>query len=59
MSRFVVFDVETPISAGILLCYIPIIVVRIRNEEMVLAEGLPGYAAYCKKVKYRILPLIW
>ncbi|MBQ6152185.1 MAG: isoprenylcysteine carboxylmethyltransferase family protein [Ruminococcus sp.] len=49
----------SPISFLILLCYIPIIVIRIRNEEKVLTEGLPGYAEYCKKVKYRIIPLIW
>ena len=32
---------------------------RIKNEEKVLEEGLEGYADYKKKVKYRILPLIW
>jgi isoprenylcysteine carboxyl methyltransferase (ICMT) family protein YpbQ len=31
------------ISFVIMLCYIPIIVKRIRNEELVLEEGLPGY----------------
>lgn len=43
----------------ILLCYIPIIAKRIRNEEQVLAEGLPGYEEYRKKVKYRLIPFIW
>ncbi len=31
------------ISFLIMLAYIPIITKRIRNEEQVLAEGLPGY----------------
>lgn len=49
----------SPISCAILLLYIPIIAVRIRNEEKVLTEGLPGYAEYRQKVKYRIIPFIW
>jgi protein-S-isoprenylcysteine O-methyltransferase Ste14 len=32
---------------------------RIINEEKVLIQGLPGYEAYMKKVKYRMIPLIW
>lgn len=47
------------ISFVIMLAYIPIIVKRIRNEEEVLTEGLPGYAEYMEKVKYRLLPFIW
>lgn len=47
------------ISFVIMLCYIPIIVKRIRNEELVLEEGLPGYREYIKKVKYRLIPFIW
>ena len=47
------------ISFVIMLCYIPIIAKRIRNEEQVLREGLPGYGKYMEKVKYRLLPLIW
>ena len=49
----------SPISFAILLLYIPIIVKRILNEEKVLAEGLPGYPEYMKKVRYRLVPLIW
>ena len=45
-----------------LLCflpYIPVIVVRILNEEKLLTEELEGYAEYKKRVKYRLLPPIW
>lgn len=49
----------SPISFFIMLCYLPVIAKRIRNEEKVLEEGLEGYSEYKKKVKYRILPLIW
>ena len=46
-------------SFAVLLLYIPIIAVRIRNEEKVLEEGLEGYPAYMKKVRYRVIPFIW
>ena len=43
----------------VFLAYIPIIVSRILQEEAFLLQTLPGYGAYCKKVKYRLIPLIW
>jgi protein-S-isoprenylcysteine O-methyltransferase Ste14 len=46
-------------SFVIMLAYIPLIVKRIRNEETVLLEGLDGYADYCSKVKYRLIPFVW
>ena len=45
-----------------LICFLHypiVIVVRILNEEKVLTEGLEGYDAYQKKVKYRLIPFIW
>ena len=47
------------ISFVIMLFYIPIIVKRIRNEEKVLEEGLPGYREYKEKVRYRLIPFVW
>ena len=47
------------ISFLIMLAYIPIITKRIRNEEQVLSEGLPGYREYMEKVKYRLVPFVW
>lgn len=49
----------SPFSFAVMLLYIPLIVKRIRNEEQVLAEGLPGYGEYQKRVKYRLLPGVW
>lgn len=43
----------------VFLSYPVVIVVRIRNEEKVLEEGLKGYAEYKKRVKYRIVPFVW
>lgn len=47
------------LSFLIMLFYIPIIAKRIRNEEQVLEEGLPGYPEYKEKVKYRLIPFLW
>ena len=49
----------SPISFIIMLGYIPVIAKRIRNEEMVLSEGLDGYKEYMKRVKYKVVPFIW
>lgn len=49
----------SPLSFLILLLYIPLIAKRIKNEELVLEEGLEGYKEYKKKVKYRVIPFIW
>ncbi len=43
----------------IFLAYPFIIAVRIKNEEQLLEEELDGYREYKKKVKYRLIPLIW
>ena len=44
------------------LCFLPypfILVVRIRNEEKVLSDGLAGYTDYMKRVRYRLIPWVW
>ncbi len=53
------FVLGSPVSFAILLLYIPIIAARIKNEEKVLTQGLPGYADYCKRVKHRVIPFLW
>jgi len=49
----------SPISFLIMLGYLPVIAKRIKNEESVLSQGLPGYTEYKHRVKYRLLPFIW
>ncbi len=49
----------SPISFLIMLLYIPLIAKRIRNEEVVLEEGLEGYREYKQRVKYKVFPYIW
>ena len=47
------------LSFAVMLAYLPLIAVRIKNEEAVLTEGLDGYAAYKQKVRWRLFPHIW
>jgi protein-S-isoprenylcysteine O-methyltransferase Ste14 len=49
----------SPFSFAIILAYIPIIVMRIRNEEKVLAEELEGYTEYLHRVRWRLIPRVW
>ena len=43
----------------VFLTYPVLIVKRIRNEEAVLTRELQGYEAYCRKIRYRLIPYIW
>ena len=43
----------------IFLIYPVIIAKRIKHEELVLEKELEGYLEYKKKVKYKLIPLIW
>jgi protein-S-isoprenylcysteine O-methyltransferase Ste14 len=60
-----VFYLASPIALGSWWAFlpaaviIPILVVRILNEEQVLERDLPGYKEYKLKTHYRLLPGIW
>ena len=43
----------------VFLAYPFIIAARIKSEETLLEKELAGYGDYMKKVKYRLIPLIW
>jgi protein-S-isoprenylcysteine O-methyltransferase Ste14 len=57
--------IATPVALGSFWALIPavfivpLLVVRLRNEEQVLLRDLAGYAEYKQKVKYRLLPGVW
>jgi protein-S-isoprenylcysteine O-methyltransferase Ste14 len=38
---------------------IPLIVLRLLNEEKMLRRDLPGYSDYCLRTRSRLLPLLW
>jgi len=37
----------------------PALLWRILDEEELLTKNLPGYEAYCRKVRYRLVPFVW
>ncbi len=41
------------------LAFVPVFVLRIRNEEEVLVRGLRGYEEYRGKVRWRLVPRVW
>jgi protein-S-isoprenylcysteine O-methyltransferase Ste14 len=43
----------------VMIPYVPIIVIRVKDEEELLAKELPGYEEYKKKVKWRLHQFIW
>ena len=55
----------TPIALGSywalppFLLVVPVLILRILNEEEILRRDLPGYAGYCKKTRFRIIPFVW
>jgi len=38
---------------------LPVLAMRLRNEESVLCRELPGYSEYRKGTPYRLVPYIW
>jgi len=38
---------------------VPLIVLRLLNEEKVLRQDLPGYAEYCGRTRFRLIPFLW
>ena len=49
----------SPLSFLLFLLYPFLIVKRIKNEEKVLMDELPGYREYTERVKYRLIPFLW
>jgi protein-S-isoprenylcysteine O-methyltransferase Ste14 len=43
----------------ILLPLAAVLVIRLLDEEIFLGRSLPGYAEYCAKVRYRLIPGLW
>ncbi len=46
-------------ALAVFAVYPAIIIVRLKDEEALLAKELPGYTDYQKKVRYRLIPFIW
>ena len=64
-SSATVYFIGTPLALGSYWGFIPCILMilgfvwRLFDEEKVLAQNLPGYAEYCAKVHWHLLPGIF
>lgn len=60
-----IMELFTPLALGsywaliFALLFIPTNIFRIRKEEKLLLQDLPGYKDYLNKTPYRLIPLIW
>jgi protein-S-isoprenylcysteine O-methyltransferase Ste14 len=61
----IVFMLAAPLMLGSWWAVIPAvvvcggIVVRLLDEERFLAKNLSGYADYCQRVRWRLVPGVW
>ena len=46
-------------SLLLLIIVVPILAWRLLDEERVLRRDLRGYADYCRRVRYRLIPFLW
>lgn len=64
-SGMILFFASVPLILGstwglaIVPLFLALLAVRIRIEERTLIAGLPGYADYAARVRYRLLPGLW
>ncbi|WP_027575938.1 isoprenylcysteine carboxylmethyltransferase family protein [Bradyrhizobium sp. WSM1743] len=64
-SGMILFFIGLPLLLGswwglaMMPLFLVLFAVRIRIEERTLREGLPGYADYFARVRYRLVPGVW
>jgi protein-S-isoprenylcysteine O-methyltransferase Ste14 len=60
-----VYQLGMPLALGsywgllALAAMIPFLIWRLLDEELFLSRNLPGYAEYCAKVRWRLIPWIF
>jgi protein-S-isoprenylcysteine O-methyltransferase Ste14 len=59
MLLFVPFALGSWVAAPFVVPMFLVIGVRLLNEEKTLMADLPGYEAYCRQVRYHLVPWIW
>lgn len=47
------------IAALVFLLIVPLLVLRLLNEEKILRQELAGYTDYCERVRNRLVPRLW
>ncbi len=47
------------IALPVFALLVPVFILRLLSEEKVLRHELEGYAEYCKRTRYRLVPSVW
>ncbi len=47
------------VAAPVFLLLVPILVLRLANEEKLLRRDLPGYSDYCARTRFRMIPFVY
>lgn len=64
-SGFALMVLATPFALGSYVALapavllMPVLLFRLRDEEQFLRQELPGYAEYCRRTRYRLLPYLF
>jgi len=64
-TGMVVTSLATPLALGsyvtlpVFALMVPVLAYRLIHEERVLCRELPGYAEYCERTRFRLLPRVW
>jgi protein-S-isoprenylcysteine O-methyltransferase Ste14 len=57
--------ISTPLALGsywsllLVIPLLPVLAWRLTDEERVLNRDLPGYADYCRRLRFRLIPGLW
>jgi len=63
-SAIVVLLLATPLALGsyaavpLFVTLVPLLVFRLLHEEKLLRQNLPGYAEYCLRTRFRLVPFV-
>jgi protein-S-isoprenylcysteine O-methyltransferase Ste14 len=64
-AGFALLILATPFALGSYVAIVPalllmpVLVLRLRDEERALRRGLSGYAEYCGRTRYRMIPFVF
>jgi protein-S-isoprenylcysteine O-methyltransferase Ste14 len=64
-SGFLLLILATPLALGsyvalpVFALLLPVLVYRLINEEKTLRRELAGYADYCQRTRFRLVPFVY
>ena len=47
------------VALPVVALMVPILILRLLNEEKILRRDLPGYSEYCQRTRDRLVPSVW